>query len=283
MACCLPPKEIRLLRRANSSKRASKYYEATDDVKLTILNDAKPSPVPIVAGTVVADASLPLRVGQAVMVTKAGEWIAELAAVKKIRSDATYDVAVYRKLFSKHDKLKEDYVLTNKPYPSEVKEAPQHMVARLEASASKPPDWFDPYKVKVVRSKADGRGEEWGMVQVNGDGIRWEETVRRREPTTMEWFLHRRPNSLTERIAGAEERNQQRLKHKIVQATGWRDVEQIYCNGRKLESMHLFRVHGIMGRGWALVVLGEGDEYDAERWAQVAVPVSVDQGCCTIS
>lgn len=276
-------KDARRFLRVNTSKRASDYYKATGDV-VTIVNDASPAPAPVVVGTVVADTSLSLKVGQAVQVTKAGAWICELAAIKKINGDATYDVTVYRKLFSKHDSLKEDYVLTKKPYPSEVREAPAHMAARLKAAASKPPDFFDPYKVKVVRSKADGGGEEWGMVQVNGGGLRWEETVRRREPTTMEWWLSKHPNSLTERIAGAEERNQQKLKLEIKQATGWQNVEQIFCSGRKLESMHLFRVHGLMATGGALVVLGEGDEYDAERWAPIAVPASQDQGCsCTIS
>ena len=266
-------KENKILLRVNSSKRANDYYKPTSHVA-----------VKIVTGTLVEDTSLPLKVGQAVQVTKAGQWISELASVKKIRSDGTYDVAVYRKLFSKHDSLKEDYVLTNKPYPSEVREAPPEMAARFEAQASKPPDWFDPYKVKVVRSNADGSGEEWGMVEVNGGGVRWEETVRRRQPTQLEWLLSKRPNSLVETIAGAEERNQENLKYAIERATGWQNVQQIYCSGRKLEAMHLFRVHGIMAKGGALVVLGEGEEYDAERWAPIAVPVSSDQGCsCTIS
>lgn len=281
----LPPtkRDNRLLLRANSTKRANDYYkDATHDADVKLVDKAQ-SP-PIVTGTVIADASLPLKVGQAVLVTKAGEWISQLAAVKKIHGDNTYDVTVYRKLFSKFDKLKEDYVLTKKPYPSEVKEAPPHMAAALEASASRPPDFFDRYKVRVVRSKADGGGEEWGEVEINGPGFKWEETVRRREPTTVEWWLSKHPNSLTERVPGAEERNQQKLTAKIQQATGWRNVEQIYCCGGKLETWHLFRVHGIMEAGGALVVLGEGEEYDAERWAPLAVPARREQECfCTIS
>ena len=68
------------------------------------------------------DAS-PLKVGQAVAVTKAGGWIIgeegvnESAKIKKVNKDGTYDVAVFRRFAGD---LKEEYVLTNKPYPNEV-------------------------------------------------------------------------------------------------------------------------------------------------------------------
>ena len=72
-------------------------------------------------GTAVQDdSSSPLKVGQPVQVTKAGQWIDELARVKKINADGTYDITVFSKFHSDTGSLKEDLVLTNKPYPDEV-------------------------------------------------------------------------------------------------------------------------------------------------------------------
>ena len=83
-----------------------------------------------------------------------------------------------------------------------------------------------------------------------------------------------------ENVPGAEQRNHDKLKARIQAKTGWSDVSQIYCGGVKLESFHMFRVHSIMSAGLPLVVLGEGEEYDAEAWAPLAERPSEGSGCC---
>ena len=84
-------------------------------------------------------------------------------------------------------------------------------------------------------------------------------------------------------VAGADERNAEKLRAKIREATRWQNVEQVFCGGSKLESCHLLRVHGVMCGGRPLVVLGDGEEYDSARWASIAErPESEDAGCCVV-
>ena len=269
-----------LVRRTNSSKNAKAYYE-TADISLEVVVQAEPiNEIPVVTATAVPDESaFPLKVGQAVMVTKAGTWISELARIKKVHPDGTYDVSVFHKFASDVGNLKEDFVLTHKPYPDEVKEAHSSAATRLQALENKPPDLFDKYTVDVVREH--GGREEWGKITINEAGFRWDETVRARSPTFWEMVLSDRVRH-TERVPGAEEKNQKKLVAKIMQATGWRDVADVYCGGSKLESFHMFRVHGIMEAGRPLVVLGEGQTYDKERWAAIAERPKSDE-CCVIS
>merc|ERR1719421_180099 len=144
--------------------------------------------------------------------------------------------------------LKEEFVLTNKPYPTEVRAAFPAAAAQLEALASKPPDMFEPYEVLVVRSRPGRSGieiedTEWGKIKVNGGELRWEETTRSKYVRGL--FPGDRVHRV-EHIAGADERNDEKLKDKIRAATGWRDVENVYCGGSKLDEWHFFRVHGIM-------------------------------------
>jgi hypothetical protein len=272
----LPPPGA--MRRANSSKRALKYYS---DPNATL-----ESTVPVVMATVVpADPTpdSPLKVGMAVQVTKAGVWMAELARVKKVNADGTYDVSVFNKFSTDTGSLKEEFVLTNKPYPDEVRIAGPAAAARLEALANKPPDMFEPYKVRVVREH--GGREEWGEIQVNKAGFRWEQTSRMRARKGLEVFASPAAARLWEDIPGANEKNHQKLLDLIELATQWRDLDksEIYCGGWKLESMHMFRVHGMMSAGLPIVVVGEGQSYDRERWAPIAEHPSSGDNCCVVS
>ena len=77
------------VRRANSTARAISYYNGAE-------TDSKAT-APVVMGIPVPDDPLPdspLKVGMAVQVTKAGEWLNELARVKKVHRDGTYDLSL---------------------------------------------------------------------------------------------------------------------------------------------------------------------------------------------
>jgi len=269
------------VRRANSSTRAIKYYNATETPVVTA--------APVVVGTAVPEDPFPdspLKRGMAVEVTKAGQWLNQLARVKKVHKDGTYDVSVFDKFHSDTGKLKEELVLTNKPYPDEVRPAPPAAAARLEALANKPPDMFEPYKVRVVREH--GGREEWCEVAINGPGCRWEQTVRFRQRQGMEFLLSNPIASrLSETIPGANERNAQALLNAIGSATQWQwqglDQSQVYCNGSRLTEFHVLRVHGMMEAGLPLVLVSEGQTYDPERWAPIAERPPSDTACCTIS
>lgn len=269
------------VRRANSTARAISYYNGAE-------TDSKAT-APVVMGIPVTDDPFPdspLKVGMAVQVTKAGEWLNELARVKKVHRDGTYDVSVFSKFHSNTGTLKEELVLTNKPFPDEVRPAPPAAAARLEALANKPPDIFEPYKVRVVREH-QGR-EEWCEVQINGPGFRWEQTVRFRERQGIEWLLASpRARRLCERIPGANERNTEVLLDAIGSATQWQwqgvDQSQVYCNGSRLTEHHLLRVHGMMEAGLPLVLVGQGQTYDQGRWAPIAERQPNDAVCCAIS
>ena len=265
------------VRRANSTTRAVAYYSGAEAT----------TTAPIVMGTIVPDDPFPestLKVGMAVEVTKAGVWLAELARVKQVHPDGTYDVSVFSAFHSRTGSLKEDFVLTNKP-PEEVRCAPPAAAARLEALANKPPDMFEPYKVQVVRDH-DGR-EEWCEVQIN-TGFRWEQTRRMRERRGVERLLTS-PGALRlwEKIPGSDERNTEKLLTAIGFATDWRwqgvDESQVYCNGSMLTEHHFLRVHGMMEAGLPLVVVSKGQTYDRERWAPIAERPPNDLICCSIS
>lgn len=274
-----------VIRRANSRKEAAAYYRgAGEPVEATAMGA---SSVPVVMGAVVVsdDPTSPLKVGQAVQVKKAGVWIGDLARVKKSHSDGTFDIAVYSKFAANMGNLREELVLTHKPFPSEVKEAPW-MAARLEALVNKPPDWSDPYKVHVVREH-EGR-EEWAVIEINKPGFRWEQTVRVRDQTPFEWLCGPgRFSRRLETISGADADNRRKLQALILQTTRWTEAAfsgEIYCGGTKLESCHVFRVHGAMRNGLPLVVIREGQSYDKERWAPIAErPPAADGGCCIMS
>lgn len=283
-ASSLAPKAS-LVRRTNSSKNATAYY-STSDISLEVVVQAEPiNEIPVVTATVlpVDESAFPLKVGQAVNVTKAGTWISELARIKKVHPDGTYDVSVFSIHSSNVGDLKEDYVLTHKPYPGEVKEASSSAAARIRELESKPPGLFDKYTVDVVREH--GGRDEWGRITINEAGFRWDETVRTRNPSFWDMVLgSNRSRFNTETIPGAEEKNQKKLVAKIKQATGWKDVADVYCLGSKLEEFHMFRVHSIMKEGRPLVVLGEGQTYDKQRWAapHLAERPKSDE-CCVIS
>ena len=268
----------RALRRANSSKRAVQYYgEIADEVPIA-------QGTPVIIASVVRDeaAAFPLKVGQAVSVTKAGQWITGLARVKRVHADGTYDVSVFHDFATAIGSLREDFVLTNKPYPDEVREATPAAQARLDALANQPPNFFDQYTVDVVCEGEGGR-ELWGRVEINAPGFRWAETVRRREASCVEVLLSDR-SSFTETINGAEEQNVRMLRAKILHATGWQDVGDVYAGGHKLESFHLIRVHGVATAGRPLVVMREGQEYDRERWRPLAESSRGESGgCCVVS
>lgn len=269
--------KLKLVRRANSSRRATAYYkEAAQQVA--------PTTVAVTMATEKPVDGAPLKVGQAVQVTKAGTWIQELARVKKLNADGTVDVSVFSKFSSDIGKLKEELVLTNKPHPSEVRPAPAAVAARLEALADQPPDMFEPYKVYVVR-EYEGR-EEWGAIRVNAPGHRWQETVRIRQRSGFEMFcMDAHATRLTEPIPGAEESNQRKLLAMISQATRWKDVANadVYCGGAKLSSFHVLRIHGLMRKGLPLVVVAAGQAYDREYWAPIAeIPPSERGGCACI-
>ena len=89
----MAPKLV-LLRRTHSSKRAAKYFELAEP-------PAEEPVLGVVVGideTGAIEPSPPegrLKVGQAVLVKKAGVWINEYASVKAARPDGTYDVNVY--------------------------------------------------------------------------------------------------------------------------------------------------------------------------------------------
>ena len=110
--------------------------------------------------------------------------------------------------------------------------------------------------------------------------------MRPRDPTWVEFFLsdHPRRRRWTERVVGAEERNCEKLQRAIEVITRW-DAAQIYCGGTPLTESHLFRVHSIACAGRPLVVLAAGEQYDAERWAEIAHVPQIEGGgaCCVIS
>ena len=273
----LPDK--RALRRANSSKQAMLYYEETAADEVPIAQG-----MPVIIASVVQDesAAFHLKVGQAVQVKKAGDWITGLASIKKVHADGTYDVSVFHDFATAIGSLREDFVLTNKPYPAEVREATPAVQARLDALANKPPGCFDQYTVDVV-CEGKGAHEIWGKVEINAPGFRWAETARRRDASFFELFLSRN-STFAEAIEGAEERNVRALRARIMRATGWQDVGDVYARGHRLDSFHLFRVHGVATRGLALVVLREGQEYDRERWRDLAESQRDDSaGCCVLS
>jgi hypothetical protein len=269
------------VRRSNSTKQAAAYYRGEEDAG---------EGVPLVLAAVVpqaadvssasASSASPLKVGQAVQVSKAGVFISELARIKAIHSDGTYDVSVFCKIRSEMGSLKEELVLTRKPFPSEVRGATAAAAARLAALESKPPEMWDAYKLQVVREH-DGR-EEWGQISINGPGFRWERTVRDRQLSGFEMICcNTRASRRVETVPGAEERNQRNLLALIVQATRWRDAAtaDVYCGGSRLESLHMFRVHSLACAGLPLVVVREGQPYDRERWASIAErSVSADDG-----
>lgn len=264
--------KVSLVRRANSSKQAIQYFsEVTETAEAPVAHAE-----PVVDGTVVAE--FPLKKGQAVRVTKAGEWLSELARIKHVHPDGTYDVSVFSNFSTSVGNLREDFVLTKKPYPDEVKEAPPSVANQLAKLESKPPDMFDEYSVDVVREH--GGREEWSKIVINGPGLRWDATSRPRILSTMDHVLGTR--RMMEKIPGAEESNTRKLKREIEYKTRW-DVEAVYCNGRLLQEFHLFRVHGIMEAGAPLVVIGPGQTYDKERWAPIAEPPSRDADCCVLS
>jgi hypothetical protein len=268
------------VRRANSTTRAIDYYKSAEaPVEAT---------APVVMGTLVPDDPLPdspLKVGMAVEVTKAGEWLNQLARVKAVHIDGTYDVSVFHNFATDTGSLTEELVLTNKPYPDEVRPAPPAAAARLEALANKPPSMWEPYKMRVVR-ECDGR-EEWGEVQINAPGFHWEPIGFRRERRGMELILlDSTSRSLWRANPGANERNTEKLLHQIGSANRWpwREVEdcQIYCNGRRLTEHHFISIHSAFEAGLPLVLVGKGQTYDQERWAPIAErPPS--GACCVIS
>jgi len=279
------PKNVR---RVISSKQAAAYYQQTAspaDVAPIVqaeLVQAESDDVVVMATAVVdGPAAPPLKVDQAVAVTKAGIWISELARIKSINPDGTYNVQVFHKFSSDGGRLKEELVLTNKPYPNEVKAAHPSTAARLEALAKVPPEMFEPYKVRVVRDR-DGR-EEWGVIHIN-TSLRWVETIQRVHRSAFEEVCLTSPSRMWKTVPGAEEKNQLNLLDEIVRVTKWDDMANadVYCGGSKLSSFHTLRVHSIMCAGRPLVIVRKGQPYDKDRWAPIAEVPSTGGGCCVV-